>query len=94
MPRFSFDTAGAKEKLAKENAAKEISPSAEGAKGYSPLTSQAFEKRKCASALTKTFHHFDSANTFVSKPMVNQSASMGKKTLSVSVSNRYFRIFV
>ena len=30
--------------LAKENAAKKISPSAEGAKGYSPLTSQAFEK--------------------------------------------------
>ena len=44
MPRFSFDTRGAKEKLAKENAEKEISPSAEGDKGYSPLTSQAFEK--------------------------------------------------
>ena len=62
MPRFSFDTRGAKEKLAKENAEKEISPSAEGAKGYSPLTSQTFEK-----SLIKTFWHFDSANTFVSE---------------------------
>ena len=44
MSRFSFDTRGAKEKLAKENAEKEISPSAEGAKGYSPLTSQTFGK--------------------------------------------------
>ena len=67
MPHFSFDTTGAKEKFTKENAERKISPSAEGAKGYSPLTSQAFEKSKRTSALTKTFRYFDSANAFVSK---------------------------
>ena len=33
---FSFDTAGAKEKFTKENAEKEISPSAEGEEGVAP----------------------------------------------------------
>ena len=55
MPHFSFDTTGAKEKFAKENAEKKFSRSAERAKGYSPLTSQTFEKSTRASARSKLF---------------------------------------
>ena len=41
---FSFDTVGAKEKLSKENAVKEILPSAEGKEATASSTAQAFEK--------------------------------------------------
>jgi len=41
---FSLQEGGAKKNLSKRNADKRISRSAERAKGYSPLTSQAFEK--------------------------------------------------
>ncbi len=44
VSHFSFDTVGAKEKLSKENAVWEISPSAEGEEGSAPSTAQAFEK--------------------------------------------------
>ena len=41
---FSLQEGGAKKNLSKRNADRRISRSAERAKGYSPLTSQAFEK--------------------------------------------------
>ncbi|MBQ9805549.1 MAG: hypothetical protein IJW49_03470 [Clostridia bacterium] len=44
VSHFFFDTTGAKKKLAKRNAIRRISRSAERDKGYSPLTAQAFEK--------------------------------------------------
>ena len=44
LSRFSLAGKGAGEKLAKENADMEISPSAEGEEGFAPSTSQAFEK--------------------------------------------------
>ena len=44
MPHFSFDTAGAKEKFAKENAERRISRSAEREEVSATSTAQAFEK--------------------------------------------------
>jgi len=41
---FSLQEGGAKKNLSKRNADQRISRSAERAKGYSPLSSQAFEK--------------------------------------------------
>ena len=43
---FSLDATGAREKLTKEKRRKEISPSADGDKGYAPLTALAFCKRR------------------------------------------------
>ncbi len=41
---FSFDTAGAKEKVYKKKTPRGISPSADGEEGSAPSTAQAFKK--------------------------------------------------
>ena len=44
ISHFSFDTSGAKEKFAKENADKGVSRSAEREEAYAASTAQTFEK--------------------------------------------------
>jgi len=44
LATFSLQEEGAKKKLSKRNAEREISPSADGEEAYAASTSQAFEK--------------------------------------------------
>ena len=65
---FSFDTAGAKEKFAKENAAKEFRPRARGREGLRPFTLPPFKKggRKLLS-FGRTFHKVFGSCLFLQK---------------------------
>ena len=56
---FLLQEVGAREKLAKENAIREISRPAEREEGYAPSTALPFEKRKRASTLGENFHETD-----------------------------------